>query len=120
MKKAIKIDVEKQSVYEIEIGDDFREIYPHIGNGCSLFTVPVQFENGDSLYADDEGLLHQEMIGGFIMENWRCPIVGNAIILGTDDEGDSIDYKSNIPDIEKRIDWLSKSQAELYKKVMGI
>lgn len=120
MKKALKIDVEKQSVYEIILGDDYREIYPHLGNGCGIFTCPITFANGDTLYADDEGLLHLEMIGGFIMPDWRCPIVGNGVILGTDDEGDSVDYKSQIKDIEEKIQWLSKEQAQLYKKVMGI
>ena len=114
--KAIKIDVEKQSVYEITLGDDYKEIYPHIGNGCGLFSIPVTFENGDSLYADDEGLLHPEMIGGFLMPNWITPIVGNAIILGADDEGESIDYKSNIEHISNQISWLSKNKAELFKK----
>jgi len=36
MKKAIKIDVALQQVYEVEIADGLQAIYDAIGNGCSL------------------------------------------------------------------------------------
>jgi hypothetical protein len=109
MKKAIKIDVELKKVYEIELGDDYREIYNAIGNGCELFCVPISFENGDSLFSDDEILLRENDVkGAFMMPDWSYPIYNNAIILGTDDEGNSVDYKSNIDEIAKNV-WFARS-----------
>ena len=56
--RAIKIDVQKRDVYEIEMnGDDFRELYGVIGNNCTSFCAPVRFDNEDTLFCDDEILL---------------------------------------------------------------
>ena len=116
MKKAIKIDVIKKDVYEIELSDDYKAIYGAIGNDCRCFCVPIEFENGDALYSDEEGLLHEKMEGCFMMENWISPLVGNAIILGTDDEGDSIDAKSTIEEIKSKIYFYDDKVAENWKQ----
>lgn len=116
MKKALKIDVVNQTVTSIMI-DDINEIYTQIGNGCNLFCCPVEFENGDTLFADDESLLRENVEGCFLMDNWSYAIVGNAIILGTDEEGDSVDCKSSPKDVYKEIIWGDKKVAEEYRKV---
>lgn len=116
MKKAIKIDVVKKTVYQIELSDDYKAIYGAIGNGCTIFCAPIEFENGDTLYSDEEGLLHEKMEGCFMMPNWKSPLVGNAIILGTDDEGDSIDAKSTIEEIESKIHFYDEQVAENWKQ----
>jgi hypothetical protein len=114
--KAILIDVVNQQVVETEISN-YKEIYTKIGNGCTLFTVPVTFENEDALYVDDEGLLHPEIQGGFIMKDWVRPMVGNGVILGTDDEGESVDCKTTVDEIKAQIQFLSKDLAEGWKRV---
>lgn len=116
MKKAIKIDVVNKQVYEIELSDDYKAIYGAIGNGCTIFCAPIEFENGDTLYSDEEGLLHEKMEGCFMMENWKYPLVGNAIILGTDDEGDSIDAKSTIEEIKNKVTFYDSEIAEKWKQ----
>jgi hypothetical protein len=117
MKKAIKIDVVNKTIYEVEIKKD-KDIYYHIGNECNLFCCPVEFVNGDVLYADDEALYRQNIEGCFVMESWKYPIVGNAIILGSDEEGDSIDHKSTIKDISEKIVFGSKEIAKEYVLAM--
>jgi len=112
--KALKIDVTTKKVYEIEIVD-WTDIAPSIGNGCTTFCAPYEFENMDTLYSDDEGLLHNVMIGGFKIPSWNVPLVGNAIILGSDDEGDSQDYKSSIDKITSLISWFSPEFSETYR-----
>ena len=97
--KAIKIDVENQAVYQIEIGKDYREIYTAIGNNCTCFAVPVNFDNGDCMYVDDEALLRDDIKGGFTMPDWVTPIIGNAIILGTDEDGESVDCMYDVHEI---------------------
>lgn len=114
MKKAIKIDVVNKTIYEVEI-NNAKDIYDHIGNNCNLFCCPVEFENSDALYADDESLL-KDVEGCFVMDGWTTPIVGNAIILGTDDEGDSIDHKSTLDEIAEKLMFGSKEIAEAYKR----
>lgn len=112
--KAIKINVATQQVEEVTIGTDYKEIYGQIGNDCNLFCCPVEFENGDVLYADDEGLL-KDQIGAFMLKNFSYPITGNAIILGSTEEGDSADAKTSVTEIMDQIVFLNKQQAEQYQ-----
>lgn len=110
MSKAILIDVVNKEISFTTI-NHYKEIYNAIGHGCNTFDCPYQFPNGDSLYVDDEGLLHDDVHGCFILEGWYSPCVGNAIILGTNDEGESIDCKSTLEEIQKQIKFFSKDVA---------
>ncbi len=106
--KAIKIDVEKKQVYEVDYSGDFHDIYTLIGNGCRMFTCPVSYENNDGLFCDDEILLHPVNIkGAFIYPEWEVPLINNAVIIGCDDEGDAIEVKSTVEEIAKDIKWIS-------------
>lgn len=112
--KAILIDVKSKSVKEITLSSDYKEIYTHIGNGCDCFAVPVQFENADALYVDDEGLLHETIEGGFLLPGFVYPIVGNALIIGTDEEGESVDCKTDAEMIAISIRFLPQDIAQKY------
>lgn len=108
--RAIKIDVASQTISEVSI-NDWREIAPAIGNGCEYFSCPVVLENEDTIYVDDEGLFH-EITGGFLMPNFSYPLIGNAIILGTNDEGESVDAKSTLEYIRANVRFVTKQAAE--------
>jgi phage-related protein len=115
MRKAIKIDSEKRIIEEVEIGDSFQDLYPAIGNNCSTFTVPMYFDNGDALFCDDEAHLRPDQIkGGFIMIGWSYPIVGNGIILGTNEEGESTDYASSIESLQTKVLFLNTELLKEY------
>jgi hypothetical protein len=110
MKKAIKINVETKTLEYITLGDNYNEIYGAIGNGCGTFCVPFNFENNDSIFADDESLLRTDDIkGGFFLEDWNSPIVGNAIILGTNDEGESVDCLTTIEELKSQVYFISEN-----------
>jgi hypothetical protein len=102
--KAIKINTDIQKIEIVEIGD-WKDIAPAIGNGCTTFCCPVTFDNKDTIYADDEGL-YNDFKGGFMLEGWAYPLVGNAIVLGTNNRGGSIDAKSTIEELENAIIWV--------------
>lgn len=114
MKKAILIDVVNRTVTNVNIGH-WKEMYPLIGNGCSLFTMPVELENGDGVFVDDEGLLHENMVGGFILSGYDNPLIGNAIIQGSDEEGETDDCKSTVEEIAERVVFLDAKQAETWR-----
>lgn len=117
--KAIKIDVANKKVSQVNIAN-YKEIYGQIGNGCNLFCCPVQWENNDVLYADDEALLKDELEGCFMMPDFNYPIVGNAIILGTNEEGESVDVKTKISELQEKIMFGNKEAAELWRnKAIG-
>ena len=114
--KALFIDVEKQKINEFNLEGDYQKIVEKIGNGCTIFACPIQYENRDLMCVDDESLLHPDNIkGGFIYDGWSYPIVSNAVIVGQDDyEGDREDVKSTVNDMLKGLHWLSEKQAKNY------
>jgi hypothetical protein len=115
MKKAIKIDVVSRELSYVSI-EKFSDIYKNIGNGCELFCVPIQFENEDCIYSDDEALL-KEVEGGFMMKEWSYPLCGNAIVLGTDEDGDDFDCKTTIEELMPNIIWVSKVDAQTWQNL---
>ncbi len=108
--KAIKINTDLQKLEIVEIGN-WKHIAPAIGNGCTTFCCPVTFDNNDTIYADDDGL-YNDFKGGFMLDGWAYPIVGNAIVLGTNKRGGSIDAQSTIEDLEKVIIWVSEEDCK--------
>lgn len=116
--RAIKIDVVKKQVYEIEISKGLKPIYEAIG--CDIFCCPVTWDNQDTIYADDEALLKEDVEGCFSFPDFNYPIVGNALILGTDDMGESVDAKSSVEELQEKIIWGNKEVAERWREnVMG-
>jgi hypothetical protein len=118
--KALKIDVKNQIVTKIELSKDnfSQEVYDAIGNGCHTFCAPFDFSNGDVLFADDEGLLIDNVEGCFVLEGFRYPIVGNAIIVGSDYDDDVCDAKTEVDDIYEAhgLIWGNKETAEAHKE----
>lgn len=88
--KLIKIDVEKQSVYEVEHDGSLKSIYKLLGAEC--FCIGATFENRDVIMVDDEGLLH-DSIGWFQLKPGTQPLAGNGLVCGTDDNGDTVPPK---------------------------
>jgi hypothetical protein len=104
--RAILIDPANKTVTEIEYNGDWETIAPLID--CSTFACPIVFENEDTMYCDDEGLF-VEQEGGIMMPDW------SYLILGSDEEGDTVDAKSTIAEIQVPITWIDKETAEAYR-----
>jgi len=116
--KAIKINVEKQEVSIIEIGTELQDIYNAIGNDCSCITAPISYENDDVMFCDDESLLRPSTIkGGFMYPDWNYPIVSNAIILGTDENGNSVDCESTLEEIKSDLKFISIENTNLQRYI---
>lgn len=98
--KAIFIDSKNKSVSYIDIPkgkNHLAEMYEKIG--CECFCVAGEFDNGDTVYVDDEGLINGTN-DFFILRSLRTePLAGNALIIGCDEEGVSIDCKTDISQI---------------------
>jgi hypothetical protein len=129
--KAIKIDVDTQSIYEIEIDANLDSYYKAIGNDCRLIEVGARMPHGnpllqfkDVMYVDEEALLkwnsmeEQNKIGYFKLaippsyvpvENRRVDMgiihkfVGSAIIVGTDNDGETISHNQTIRKVHERV-----------------
>jgi hypothetical protein len=109
--KAIKINVQDKSFSIVNV-NKLEDYYREIGNGCHTFAVPITFDNLDSIYCDDEGL-YNENIGAFVMSGWQYPLVGNAVVVGTDEEGNSVDVKTTIDWLKQRVKFIDKDSPAL-------
>ena len=85
--RAIKIDTATQTAYFIQLpaGDSLAELYRHINCGTvAHFQITAMY----GCYVDDEGLYNQHP-GCWSLPGFAQTIAGNAIVCGTDGEGDS-------------------------------
>ncbi len=77
--KAILINAKDKTISEVVISD-YKDIYKFCG--FDLFTCVQMDAKGNTLYVDDEGLLNGTDFG-FVVRGYDQPLMGNAIILGT-------------------------------------
>jgi hypothetical protein len=106
--KAFKIDVEKKLIEQIDLGEHYEEINKHIGS--EIFACPYVMEYNDTLYCDDEGLL-KEVKGFFLLDGYPQPLAGNGLIVGCDDEGNSVDAHIDITELNKRVKFMDLNDA---------
>lgn len=111
--RALLINPEDQSITEITYDGNYKSLYDIIGNGCICFSAFATEFSNDTFYYDDEGLFHNN-IGGIIYPGWASPIVGKIVVLGSDDEGDTIAPISYIDEIKVGLRFLSPQELEGY------
>jgi hypothetical protein len=83
----IKIDVETQTVFGIEIDNGLQGLYTAIG--CQLVDRVV-LDNETDLWLDDEGLLQDPQPAKFSIAGFDQRFTGNALICGYNAEGETI------------------------------
>jgi len=92
--KAFLIDPFKQDITEVEYSGHYTEISRLLT--CKWFTcVYPPSLNDDVIYVDDEGLYVEDQ-RFFVVDGVPYPLGGYGLILGTDDEGDSVRPKSSM------------------------
>jgi hypothetical protein len=68
---------------------------------------------------DDEGLLKPQE-GFFIYEGYRQPLAGNGLVLGTDEEGESVDPKMTLEELKSRVTFMDNFEVRLWAKRQGV
>lgn len=94
--KAILIDPDTQTVAVCEHDGGLESLYKLLD--CQSIEAPIQYDNNDIMYCDEESWLHisdSDNLSGFMFPNWRYPILGRGLIVGTDDEGEDVDCNSD-------------------------
>ena len=104
--RAILVNSTDRNVNAIDIkGNDFREIAKLIG--CSTIASGYSFSNKDFMYVDDEGLFTDNDNGFIIHEegnNWGMQkLIGNALIVGSDEDGNDLDAVSTVDEVKSII-----------------
>ena len=114
--KVILIDPHTKTIQPLNVQwpeSHLHDIYKLLD--CEMIETPMDYENGDVLYCDEEAWLtaakHPEKPrAGFMFPDWEYAILGKAVIIGTNDEGDDVDCKSVPDDIAPEIRWRNHEQ----------
>ena len=116
--KAILINPKLQTINYVDYSGDYKDISKL--TECTTFTAVYPFDNcEDTIYLDDEGLLKPSNY----CFTFRCddgrnqPLMGNALILGTDDEGESKDVESTIERIQDRTVFVGHQAIDLGREI---
>ena len=116
MMRAILIDPFTQTIEEVDYSGDYKDIYTLIQ--CELFSTVYCLE--DTLFVDDEGLYVKDQ-RYFKVAGYPQPLAGRGLLLGTNEEGDSVDAKAKLSVIEKVIEWCPEGMSvEPQFGVMGL
>lgn len=113
--KAIKIDVVKQEIYEVEIPkgvNELKSIYKELG--VTMIEAGLVLPNNDYVFVDEEGLLKEpeDVIGGFDITGQRQHLLGHGLVMGCGRDGDSCDVKSTVEEIKSRVVFIPKAVAK--------
>jgi len=101
--KAYLIDPFKKKIEQVIFNGDYKSIYKFVE--CRAFDVVRVYTNEDVIYVDDEGLF-VETQNFFIHRNYPTPLAGKGLVLGSNEEGDSVAPKTKIDQLEKDIAWV--------------
>ena len=103
--KGILINPFDETIKEVSILGNLEDIY--LLTECSTFDV-VSLSEKDDLYVDDEGLLKDNRY----FTIYDKPIAGKSLIMGHDDEGNSISTTLSLQEIKDVVEWLPEGHRE--------
>src|SRR5258708_24245023 len=99
--KGYLIDPETKTISEVQVKGDYTAIYGLID--ARTFDVVRIGNSGDVIYIDDEGLLQDPPKAVFGLFGYPQPLAGKGLVLGTDNEGESINPRSSLKRIQGMI-----------------
>lgn len=128
--KAILINASDETVELIDVEKGLDGIYKAIGFNCNtieLVTYPGQnnvlFVDEEVLIRDTHGMDEKGYFGFFYDASVNAGrfdkvfnILGNGLILGIDDEGDSVDTTMNIDVVRRRVRFMPRYYAAKYRQ----
>lgn len=98
--KAYLIDPFAKTITEVEYTGEYTNIYEHIGVDC--FTALTINNARDTIFLDDEGLFREGQ-KYFLLHKYPQPLPGKGLVLGTDDQGESVSPVISIMQLEQLI-----------------
>ncbi len=100
--KAFLIDPVAKYVEEVDYNGDYKEIYKFIECGDSPFTCITVSDLGDTLFLDDEGLFKEDQ-SPWEWKGYPQVLVNKALVLGTDQDGESCDCRLTREDVIRSV-----------------
>ena len=118
--KAILIDVYNKEIREVDYDGTLDFIYFNLA--CRAFDL-VRLDEVDgvfnSIFVDDEGLFRQnQLYFEYSGSNGSFQLAGNGLVLGVDDEGNSIPPTLTVEDVKGKVSFLPEGfKIEPYMEV---
>ena len=119
--RAILIDPKHKQIMQIDYNGDYKTIYEHLSfypNAEGMTHKPRAFDivripvGNDGIYVDDEGLFVPNEDKHWFTYRYNAhemhqniPLVNRGLIIGCDDNGDSVDCDSTVDSIKSQITW---------------
>jgi len=112
--RAILIDPKHKQIMQIDYNGDYKTIYEHLSNShkvraFDIVRIPV---GNDGIYVDDEGLYAPNEDKHWFTYRYNAhemhqniPLVNRGLIIGCDENGDSVDCDSTVDSIKSQITW---------------
>lgn len=123
--KALLIDPDKKTITEVDYtegAEGLTEMYKILG--CSTVEIPIFYDNGDMMFADEEGWLtydaKPEIRCGFAFNDWSYGILGKVLIVGGDEDENIIDVQTTKESLLENIYWLDEAFMRRQGKQMGV
>lgn len=110
---AVLVDPYKEEVTDITYdASDYKNIYPLLH--CSCFTV-VHLDDEDDMLVDDEGLLTVKPDTKFFRyKDYPQPIAGYGLIVGTDDEGETISSRHDADYYRSKFQFMDVEMVQVF------
>ena len=105
--KAILINVVERTVTEIFV-DGLDDMYAAMN--VDLVTIATGIDDVNDIFVDDEGLLKGPE-HFFFYEGAHQPFAGNGLVLGKDEEGESISTTLTLEEVTSKVQFLNRSEA---------
>lgn len=104
--KAFLIDPFNRTITEVEHNGDFHQIYEFLQITTPFTVVALGEEYGrDSIFLDDEGLYAKDQ-RYFLLAGYPQPLAGRGLVLGCDDEGETVaPQKVTLDELHGLIAW---------------
>lgn len=106
--RCILIDPDHRTMSYIDIDENqskLEQFYQHME--CSLITSPIDFQNGDTLYVDDEGLFYVNPDTTFFrFRGYHHTLCGKGVIVGIDQHGNSVDCSTTIEELQQLVEFV--------------
>jgi hypothetical protein len=101
--KAYLIDPYECVITQVDYNGHYQQIYDLID--CYCFDCVGFNEFRDTLYVDDEGL-YKDNKEFFLIQGYPQPLVGKALVLGTDRYGNSKAPKISLTKLKKMVQFI--------------
>src|ERR1035437_9813871 len=106
--RVIIIDAKKREIREEDIKGDLASLQEVVGGYIEL----VRYSDQEDVYVNEAGLLHGEQ-NFFSLRGFLQPLAGNAVIIGSSEEGRQEPTKLTLEEVRKNVSFASLAELQL-------